>query len=377
MGSSLEIVNPSEIHDNKTARIGEGFNTLKNAVAGLLEKSLNGSADVTLTSLESVNDVMVFTGPLSAAVNIRIQAQGSSRKFTVVNHTTGGFALNVKTTAVGSTGQRVDQSCARRVWHNGTHVYPSSAQVNTQTGAPAAFSPLDLGGAVLWLRADTLTGLPDGAAVAAWGDMSGAGNNVTQGTAAQQPTYRANVISGKPVVRFDGGDVLSGATNLNLTAGLSIFFVSKNRVRKNYNGIFRLGPDTTITGSSVLELFYQAGTTDAGSGNAYYLTNRASVSSYVHDNDAAPAVNQFYLGEVIATPAAATQYLNGAARAVDGAGGSNFVPALASVPHVGIGYADPGGYLDGDLAELIVYNSALTSFNRRQVEDYLLQKYGL
>ncbi len=42
--------------------------------------------------------------------------------------------------------------------------------------------------------------------MAAWADASGQGNDATQATAALRPTYRTNMLNGKPVVRFDGAD---------------------------------------------------------------------------------------------------------------------------------------------------------------------------
>lgn len=46
-----------------------------------------------------------------------------------------------------------------------------------------------------WWDALSITGLADGALLAAWNDSSGAGRNFSQGTAGNQPTYRAAVAA--------------------------------------------------------------------------------------------------------------------------------------------------------------------------------------
>jgi hypothetical protein len=55
-------------------------------------------------------------------------------------------------------------------------------------GRQPLFVPTQLGGLVLWLRADQGVTCVAGNQVSQWNDMSGLGNNVTQGTGAQQLT---------------------------------------------------------------------------------------------------------------------------------------------------------------------------------------------
>ena len=71
---------------------------------------------------------------------------------------------------------------------------------------PASFLPTDISGMQLWLRADKITGLSDGDSVTTWLDESGQSNDVTQATAANKPTWQTNEINGLAVVRFDGTD---------------------------------------------------------------------------------------------------------------------------------------------------------------------------
>lgn len=61
-----------------------------------------------------------------------------------------------------------------------------------------------------WLKADAITGLSDGDPVGTWSDSSGNGNDATQSTSSFKPTYKTGIYSGStlPTVRFDGTDDL-------------------------------------------------------------------------------------------------------------------------------------------------------------------------
>ena len=85
-------------------------------------------------------------------------------------------------------------------------------------------------GSVLWLKADAGVTL-SGNSVTNWADQSGNAYNVTQATAANQPTFEASVFNGQPAISFDGGDWLNNTISNPVTAGAArtIFVVSKAR----------------------------------------------------------------------------------------------------------------------------------------------------
>jgi hypothetical protein len=64
------------------------------------------------------------------------------------------------------------------------------------------FSPMQLPGAILWVRADQ--GITIATGVSQWNDLSGSGHNLTQGTGANQPTFVASAKNGFPGVQFNG-----------------------------------------------------------------------------------------------------------------------------------------------------------------------------
>lgn len=95
-------------------------------------------------------------------------------------------------------------------------------------GVVGAFSPLQLPGLALWLRADRGITL-NGSNVSGWADLSGNGNDVSQSTTASQPPYVASGINGRPAVNFLNPTFLRNtATNLGIAAGspYSVFLVA-------------------------------------------------------------------------------------------------------------------------------------------------------
>lgn len=213
-----------------------------------------------------------------------------------------------------------------------------------------------------------------------WADQSGNGNDAwyVSDVNSSAPDYVANGLNGLPLLRFDGVYDHLRLTNatLNLTSGLSIFIVAKNDYRKNFQGLFKIGPSgSPFNGTSDLEIYWQLGSTDAGSGNAVYIVNRNSSYGDKIFFDAPPAVGQYYLYDVIAGSTTATQRLNGVTG--DISEGSYFLPANANSAFIGVGYGGLVDSLDGDIAEVLVYDATLTADERGLVASRLADKYGL
>lgn len=74
------------------------------------------------------------------------------------------------------------------------------------------FDPRSLPGLQSWLRADSFSGFSDGDPIALWSDDSGRGNTFTQDTLANKPTYKTNRINGRPSVYFATDDYLLAST---------------------------------------------------------------------------------------------------------------------------------------------------------------------
>ncbi len=240
------------------------------------------------------------------------------------------------------------------------------------------FDPAAVGDLALWLDAadaDTIT--IDPAGVLTWADKGPDGNDVAAGDAFRSPTPES--FEGLPVLSFDGqNDVLCGATPIADSAGLTIFAVARQEVRKNYNGIFSLRsvtdgvPDPQ---NAVLELYWQVGGSDLGSGNLVWVTNRGNGQTTVVNGNTPPPLGELYVAVLARDGAEAVARTNGVDRVGPGTTPPNLA-ASAEEPCVGLGFGvgTAGNILDGDLAELLVYRS-LSPGERARVEGYLLAKW--
>lgn len=230
------------------------------------------------------------------------------------------------------------------------------------------FAPTQISGCVLWLPADRITGLSDGDAVSSWPDWSGEGNDATQTTTANKPTYQTAELAGRPVVRFDGtDDFLECALTHDWTGEpWSVFAVADaGSPGQRYRGIvgcrfgtgaaswWSLGVITDSGGSFVLETtggpFLDFGFDAYGEGFQLY-------------------------GVITTSPASMVGYRNG-------------VTVGTHTPGVNIGDTTNdlriGQWLEtnqiwaDDIAEIIIYDSALSTADRLRVERYLNRKYNL
>lgn len=257
------------------------------------------------------------------------------------------------------------------------------AQTHTATSIPP-FTPTDISGLKFWVKADSLA-LSDNDPVSSWTDSSGLGNHATQGTGGAQPTYKTNIQNGLPVIRFDGaGDWLevSDTSIIGGNSGISVFIVFKqavNNVTKalltkwdyQTEGCFMA---TTYLGTiGQIEMFVANATNDAGGNNQYttdiYPTDDYSVNFYT--------ISIVYDG----TQAAGDKikfYLDGALKSSNTNG---TVPASLTSANSTLKVGRAGGVIDwffnGDIGEVVLYDSALSNPDRTAVEDYLTTKWGL
>ncbi len=227
--------------------------------------------------------------------------------------------------------------------------------------------PAMAAGAALWLDAsDTSTLFKDaggtlpvttsGDVIALWKDKSGNGNHATLTGSNTGPAYQAGVQMGNSVARFNGTSTTSGngmVTPLMVTSGnLSVFVVYSFR-------------DTGSTARRVV----QGGPTTGNNWLVGPYNNRYQSYSGAFLAGPATVQNQFVLHEVIETTGGVlAQYVNGAAYGTrTGAGYPN---------QIGLGVA--GGYPEsayGDIAELLVYTTPLSTTERQGIETYLSQKW--
>jgi len=245
------------------------------------------------------------------------------------------------------------------------------------------FSPLNLIPS-LWLDAsDASTITLSGNEVVSWSDKSGNGLGCSQGTSANRPIKVSTEQNSLDVIRFVASDYLSSSGNLDLTTAYTIFIVAKNRIRKNYNGLIRIGALALSNDISDLEIYWQEGTDGNKSGNIVTVGNRGINFKGDQTDNAPPAVNNYYIHSAQVTGSGfATRYINGSVQTSTQTFGTGVVvPLSANRYHVGIGYPAngnaPSACLDGDICEIVALHYIASTDERQKMEGYLAHKWGL
>jgi len=237
-------------------------------------------------------------------------------------------------------------------------------------GGAAAFSPASISGLSLWLKANAGVSL-NGNDVTGWADQSGNGKNAV-GTDTL-PTLQSNAINGLPAIRFNNGYdigrfVISSSFNLKNSSAFVVVqqlsldnsyprflsFPSLNDLDYNANDglciLFNNGvPQLQLTSNANDALIV-----DASANNAF------AIASYKIDNSG--NMSLFYNGASEST----NQNSNMASQ--NGLGEIYIGQSQSNIGSEG---------LYGDIAEIVMYNRAVTTIERQQVEGYLNTKYAI
>jgi len=216
----------------------------------------------------------------------------------------------------------------------------------------AAFSPLDLS-PVLWLdAADTSTITEVGGAVSQWDDKSGNGYDVTQGTAANQPTSGTRTLNSLNVLDFDGNDLLIKTTSPTLTQPNTVFFVAEL--------------DTTGANRTLLDGAGGAGRNivRATSLNNWAIYAATFVTGGTSDTDP-------HIFRAVFDGASSSLHVD-AVSTLTGDPGAQSLVGFA----IGATYSATNGW-DGAIAEVIIVDGTLTAGEIADTESYLANKWGI
>lgn len=310
------------------------------------------------TALSSTQASLVWTDLVAHPATI----------YTIERRVAGGtFATVAELENVSSyigTGLTPDTTYEFRVkarTYAGVSDYSTIASVHT----PAAKADMPLSGVRLWLRGDTGVLTDSAGRIGRWRDQSGLRNDGTQ-TALEldrRPTRAAEIIAGRPVVRFtasknqflDFGNFMAGAT-----AG-EAFVVLKAAVAS--------GPNRSL---------WKMGTTAGGPANSGYANADGTVTddfgSTSQHNLGVPStpINAFHLYNVASGPGTWVARMNGVTQFTSDSNTVVF-PTAPQIGYRGIFFE----YFDGDIAEVLMYDRVLTTAERESVNEYLAGKYAL
>jgi hypothetical protein len=242
------------------------------------------------------------------------------------------------------------------------------------------FQPIDVPGCQLWLDGADLSSLVlSGSSVTTWNDKSGNGFNGTVVNASVgspiAPSYVTNSINGLSAITMSGTSYFTGSTNVNSTT-LTCFFIgncvfgtggsSQQRILglsvpglDDYSSTLRPIPLSVISEGTQL-IAYR----NAGMASATVVSGTNFIGCCLFDGTS----NYMYKDGILGTQVASSGTFTTSIYGVGSDAGTQFMGATSSLGT---------NCLVGKIGEIIVYNTALTTSQRQQVEGYLAHKWGL
>jgi hypothetical protein len=207
--------------------------------------------------------------------------------------------------------------------------------------------------------------LVDGDPVSTWLDSYTTGNNATS-TGSARPTFKTNILGGKPVVRFSGAQTMNLTTGLNPGYGLppyhwiTAFVVMKATASVDVYGLLTTSNDMWLP-------YYRA--------DGYFLVATQVAQGYVSPPGYYSAFHIFTISNYPGPSGASSMWVDGTSvTVVPQAGGStNLFTKIGTGP--------------GDIAEVIYYEVVEVALLRPtpqaalpdhpNIEKYLGDKYGI
>ncbi len=336
--------------DSAPSGAGSGTTLAETTPPTVVSAASVSSAQVLITFSEPVEAVTANTAANYAIVGATVSAAVRQTNTATVLLTVSGLSTGSYTVVVTGVRDLVGNTIA------------GSNQ------ATFAYSTLPADGMTLWLRADAGVTQSSGK-VSAWATQATNSVTVTQATAASQPTYVGSGVNGRPVLRFDGTDDHLAFTNLpvNGLTGMTVFVVAANTANQdpathaNASAIY--WDETASWGTLYVSPYqtkvkYRFGTGQVNNLPTYTRTN--SIGS------------DFSITAAVHSGTTEALYVNGT-QVHTGTGKTATIANCKDSGFLGRGYNST--YYTGDIAEIVVYNRALTTQEIQSVQSYLNTKY--
>lgn len=269
----------------------------------------------------------------------------------------GGGAGSVASATAGS-GTANTGSGGGGGGYNGTGGNGGSGIVIIRFTTQEAPDAGGVSGVAMWYKADSA-----GNTNSQWNDVNGF-DNLTQGTAANQPALTTNAINFNPAYVFDGTD-----------------------------DVFNM-PNTSIGASDSMSAFYAANSTTTAGGDRYlneFGDDRPSITIYngkprLYVRDTSSVDDQFSTIEALQPRVYSFVSPNGGGSKVMGVDNREETKSITGSYTTGGGNANnkfggrnvsAGTSWQGPIGEAIFFNRALNAVERQKVNSYLAIKWGI
>ena len=235
---------------------------------------------------------------------------------------------------------------------------PASASVTGTTGPSGggAVQALPTDHLVLWFGGDQGITEDTSGNVSRWRDLSGQGNDALQSDASQRPQWVGGLLNGEPALHFNNAAALHLPDHLmdGAGAGEMLLVLRSTAPAGAYTGLMALGVGDGDWAPYSGDVFYEG----FGSSQRY--------GPFQIPGD----LTQFCLYDLSSSPGAWAARKNGS---VEFATASNTVAFPTS--NLSLGMNSQGYYFQGDIAEVLLFDHALTDDERQTWSSYLNGKY--
>tara|TARA_R110000765_G_scaffold89307_1_gene170537 strand:+ start:3626 stop:4543 length:918 start_codon:yes stop_codon:yes gene_type:complete len=241
------------------------------------------------------------------------------------------------------------------------------------------FKPTIVSGCVVWAAADKETSFSDGDAVATWTNQTVKSYDFSQPTAAKKPTYRTNIMNGKPALLFDGTDdymsIVMG-TELSDLTDFTLMMVIKYVSLSAYVTPASFGPN--VFSYPQLRMFQLDNDSPVENIRTEGKDGSNVVVTLATDGDAI-ADTSYVMTFHNDADGSGVQYKN-MIESGSGTGYNNlsYKDGSYDIVESTIGAAhDPTNYANIYLSEYVLYDRLLSLSEKSRIEKYLSKKYGV
>jgi len=258
-------------------------------------------------------------------------------------------------------------------------LYSATSPLPKNMMARRTFNPNKISGLIMWLDANDSTSLfdatsggnnvtTDGGSIARWRDKSTSQKDFKQATSGNRPILKIATQNGKNSVRFDSvNDFMEMDANFSGLTAATYFIVLKIAIDPPTDQSKTGHPIMFINATPASGLASHYTWVDGNIYDSTLATTRKTVGNPT------PNLTNFHLYNVSATSNSWTARLNKT---------QIFTTAVNvfSSSQKTIGRSTDSStlyYFNGDISEIIAYDSVLSNNNRASIENYLYQKWGI
>lgn len=225
--------------------------------------------------------------------------------------------------------------------------------------------PMQISGLVMWLDAANSSSITQsGGLVSQWSDLSGQQNNATQATGSLQPTTNATKQNGNNVVDFSGTRYMQFANNNFFDSSFTAFVVAKTSTISSRGTFISRQQGSTAGGFNIRN------NGDSTNFTAFAVGTGSTFSTV----NISPSNTNFNVHTAWFSNFTSYNVNNGTTST---AGTITYDNANTSTPLLGAAASPAVEILTGSIAEVIIYNSILSSSNRTSICRYLGTKWGI